>query len=61
MKVGYAFSNRVDTNLTIWALQMAVQRQHPQPGLIFHSDRGVHTLSLPIKAFFTFQFSSACR
>ena len=43
--VSYAFSNRIDTNLTIRALRMAVQRQHPKPGLIFHSDRGVQYAS----------------
>lgn len=43
--VGYAFSNRIDANLTIRALQMAVRRQHPEPGLIFHSDRGVQYAS----------------
>lgn len=39
--VGYAFSDRIDTNLTLGALDMAVRRRHPEPGLIFHSDRGV--------------------
>ena len=39
--VGYAFSNRIDTQLTLSALDMAVRRERPGPGLIFHSDRGV--------------------
>lgn len=39
--VGYAFSDRIDTNLTLAALDMAVRRRKPLPGLIFHSDRGV--------------------
>ena len=39
--VGYAFSDRIDTNLTLAALDAAVRRRHPAPGLIFHSDRGV--------------------
>lgn len=39
--VGYAFSDRIDTNLTLAALCMAVRRRKPLPGLIFHSDRGV--------------------
>lgn len=43
--VGYAFSSRIDTELTIQALRMAVLRQHPEPGLIFHSDRGVQYAS----------------
>lgn len=40
--VGYSFSSRIDTNLTVTALKMAVNRQKPQNDLIFHSDRGVH-------------------
>lgn len=43
--VGYAFSHRIDTNLTLAALNMAVHRQHPSKGLIFHSDRGVQYAS----------------
>ena len=39
--VGYAFSNRIDTALTLAALRMAVKRERPVPGLMFHSDRGV--------------------
>lgn len=39
--VGYAFSQRIDTQLTLDALNMAVRRECPAPGLIFHSDRGV--------------------
>ena len=43
--VGYAFGNRIDTHLTLSALGMAVRRQKPKPGLIFHSDRGVQYAS----------------
>ncbi|MFT9056377.1 MAG: IS3 family transposase [Ethanoligenens sp.] len=39
--VGYAFSNRIDTALTVSALEMAVHRERSEPGLIFHSDRGI--------------------
>lgn len=39
--VGYAFSNTIDTKLALAALEMAVQRERPGKGLIFHSDRGV--------------------
>ena len=39
--VGYAFSNRIDTALTLVALCMAVKRERPAPGLMIHSDRGV--------------------
>lgn len=38
--VGYAFSDRIDTNLTLDALNMAVGREKPSAHLIFHSDRG---------------------
>ena len=43
--VGYSFSSRIDTNLTVTALKMAVNRQKPQDNLIFHSDRGVQYAS----------------
>lgn len=43
--VGYAFSDRIDTRLTLDALNMAVRRERPTPGLIFHSDRGVQFAS----------------
>ncbi len=43
--VGYAFSNRIDTNLTVAALEMAVRCQNPGENLIFHSDRGVQYAS----------------
>lgn len=39
--VGYAFSHRIDTQLTLAALEMAYLRRKPARGLIFHSDRGV--------------------
>jgi putative transposase len=39
--VGYAFSDRIDTHLTLAALDMATQRRKPSHGLIFHSDRGL--------------------
>ena len=43
--VGYAFSSRIDTDLTVTALKMAVNRQKPQDNLIFHSNRGVQYAS----------------
>lgn len=43
--VGYAFSSRIDTSLTLDALNMAVRRQKPAKGLIFHSDRGIQYCS----------------
>jgi len=39
--VGYSFSERIDTELTLSALEMAIRRECPPKGLIFHSDRGV--------------------
>jgi len=38
--VGYAFSDCIDTQLTLAVLDMAY-RHRPGKGLIFHSDRGV--------------------
>ncbi len=38
--VGWAVSRRMKKQLVINALQMAVFRRRPEPGLIFHSDRG---------------------
>lgn len=39
--VGYAFSDRIDTQLTLAAIDMAYRRRRPNQGIIFHSDRGV--------------------
>jgi transposase InsO family protein len=38
--VGWAMSDRMTSNLTKKALQMALQKQQPRPGLIHHSDQG---------------------
>lgn len=38
--VGYAFSERINIELTLSALNMAIRREKPAEGLIFHSDRG---------------------
>lgn len=43
--VGCAFSERIDTQLTLDALNMAVHKEQPRPGLIFHSDRGAQHAS----------------
>jgi transposase InsO family protein len=48
--VGYAYGDRIDTVLTLAALEMAVRRQKPKPGLIFHSDRGVQYASCAYRA-----------
>ena len=47
--VGYAFSYRLDASLAINALEMAIRREHPAPGLIFHSDRGIQYASLAFR------------
>ena len=39
--MGYAFSNHIDTSLTLEALDMAVRRWKALKGLIFHNDRGL--------------------
>jgi len=39
--IGWELSRRIDTELTLAALQMALQKRTVRPGLIHHSDRGV--------------------
>ena len=43
--VGWHLSRDIDTTLTLDALEMALSRRQPQPGLIHHSDRGVQYAS----------------
>ena len=43
--VGYAYSDRINTQLCLEALNMAIRRQKPKRGLIFHSDRGTQYAS----------------
>jgi len=38
--VGWAMSQRIDQQLVMDALHMAVERRRPRPGLIIHSDQG---------------------
>jgi transposase InsO family protein len=58
--VGYAFSERIDTKLTQEALNMAVRRQKPKAGLIFHSDRGVQYASAAYrKSLETYKFKQS--
>ncbi len=40
--VGWSMSQRPDVQLTLDALHMAVQQRQPRPGLLHHSDRGMH-------------------
>jgi transposase InsO family protein len=39
--VGWAMSSGMPTSLVVNALQMAIDRRSPPPGLLHHSDRGV--------------------
>jgi transposase InsO family protein len=39
--IGYAISRHIDTNLSLAALQMAIETRNPRTGLIHHSDQGV--------------------
>jgi transposase InsO family protein len=43
--VGWKLSRRIDTQLTLAALEMAIEHRHPRRGLIHHSDRGVQYAS----------------
>jgi transposase InsO family protein len=38
--VGWAMSERIDQQLVLDALIMALEQWHPQPGLIHHTDQG---------------------
>ncbi len=43
--VGWALADHMRTGLVLDALQMAVDRRGPPPGLVFHSDRGTQYTS----------------
>ena len=43
--IGWHLSTRIDTQLTLAALEMALQHRQPDPGLIHHSDHGVQYAS----------------
>jgi putative transposase len=38
--VGYAIGRRIDARLAVEALRRAIALRRPQPGCVFHSDRG---------------------
>ena len=42
--IGWAISKKIDGNLALDALKMAVKRRRPPEGVIHHSDRGVQYL-----------------
>ena len=48
--VGYATGERINTQLVLDALNMAIYRQKPPKGLIFHSDRGVQYTSTAFRS-----------
>lgn len=43
--IGYALSRRIDSELALEALKMALQTRTIQPGLVHHTDRGVQYAS----------------
>lgn len=43
--VGWRLSRAIDTQLTLAALERALTRRAPRPGLIHHSDQGVQYAS----------------
>ncbi len=43
--VGYAMSDRITKELVIKAMNMAIKRERPRAGLIFHSDMGAQYCS----------------
>jgi putative transposase len=43
--IGYAVSTALDTALTLVALEMAIARRQPGPGIIHHSDQGIQYAS----------------
>jgi transposase InsO family protein len=45
MVVGWATSSVIDSELVCMALQRAISRRNPPPGLLLHSDRGVQYTS----------------
>lgn len=44
--VGWAMANHLRTELVVQALEMALRRRRPAPGLIYHSDRGCQYTSV---------------
>src|SRR5215212_4679088 len=44
--VGWSMATHLRTELVVDALQMAIARRKPAPGLVHHSDRGVQYTSL---------------
>lgn len=53
MIVGWAMDDHLETTLVTRALQMALARRSPAPGLLHHSDRGSQYASLEYQALLT--------
>jgi putative transposase len=51
--VGWAMSDRIDTQLVSQALNMALHHRQPSPGLLHHSDRGVQYAADDFQAILT--------
>jgi len=51
--VGYAMSDKMTKELVINAMNMAIRREQPKPGPIFHSDRGSQYCSSDFKTLLT--------
>lgn len=59
--VGYAISEKIDQQLTLDALQMAIGKRNPPTGVIHHSDRGVQYLCKEYVALLkAYQFHISC-
>jgi len=43
--IGWSISKKIDTNLSLNALRMAIRRRRPKRGVVHHSDRGVQYVS----------------
>lgn len=43
--VGRALSEKIDTELTLAALQQAIETRQPKPGVVHHSDQGIQYAS----------------
>lgn len=42
--IGWHVSKRIDGDLAVTALRMAIERRQPKPGCVHHSDRGIQYL-----------------
>lgn len=51
--IGYAMGDRMTKELVIKAMQMAIRKEKPKAGLIFHSDRGSQYCSNDFRALLT--------